>query len=63
MGFKLEYLEDGTVKGVLDLKEEGQRKTFPKLENLQEISEAEKPLPTLKKSKETKPETKAAVPM
>ena len=63
MGFELEYLDDGTVKGVLDLKEEGQREVFPKFENLQEISETEKQQSLSRKKEVTKPGTKAAVPM
>ena len=63
MGFKLEYSDDGTVKGVLDLKEEGLYANCPKFENLQEISETEKQVPLSGKNEEVKPKTKAAVPM
>jgi hypothetical protein len=33
MGFKLEYLDDGTVKGILDLKEELLEARCPELKN------------------------------
>ena len=63
MVFKLEYSDDGTVKGVLDLKEERLYATFPKLDNMQEISETQKQAPLSGKNEEAKPEIKAAVPM
>ncbi len=42
MGFKLEYLSDGTVKGVLDLKEEMPREKCPETESLGPSPEVEK---------------------
>jgi hypothetical protein len=33
MGFKLEYLDDGTAKGILDLKEEFPEASRPELKN------------------------------
>ena len=62
MGIKLEYSDGGTVKGVLDLREEGLYATCLKLENLQEISETEKQVPLSGKNEGAKPKTKAAVP-
>jgi acetyltransferase len=59
MGFKLEYLSDGTVKGILDLKEETLETHRPKLESLQEASEAEKQKTPA--SKENKEEAKQGV--
>ena len=54
MGFKLEYLDDGTVKGVLDLKEEILNAQCPELKSPQVIHEAEKQeTPTSEKNKET----------
>jgi acetyltransferase len=61
MGFKLEYLSDGTVKGVLDLKEEVFEARCPKLESQQEASEAEKQkTPVSKEKEETKQKVNAA---
>jgi acetyltransferase len=61
MGFKLEYLDDGTVKGILDLKEEILEARCPELKSLQEIPEAEKQeTPVSEENKETarqEPET------
>jgi acetyltransferase len=61
MGFKLEYLSDGTVKGILDLKEEILEARCPELKSLQEIPEAEKQeTPVSEENKETarqEPET------
>jgi acetyltransferase len=60
MGFKLEYLNDGTVKGILDLKEEVLEDRCRKLENLQEPPEAEKQkTPVSKEKKEAEQETEA----
>jgi hypothetical protein len=42
MGFKLEYLSDGTVKGVLDLKEEMLRTKCPEPEKAKPPSETKK---------------------
>jgi acetyltransferase len=42
MGFKLEYLSDGTVKGVLDLKEEMPRDKCPEPESSEPPSKADK---------------------
>jgi acetyltransferase len=54
MGFKLEYLEDGTVKGILDLKEEAR---CPELKNTQGIAAAEKQETSVsKENKEAKQE-------
>jgi acetyltransferase len=52
MGFKLEYLDDGTVKGILDLKEELLEARCPELKNAKGNSVSEE-------NKETK-EAKAA---
>ncbi len=61
MGFKLEYLSDGTAKGVLDLKEEILEDKCPKMENQQKASETEQQKSTAsKEKKETEQETKAA---
>jgi acetyltransferase len=58
MGFKLEYLEDGTVKGILDLKEEA-RCLEPK--NTEGIAAAEKEeTSALKENKGAKQEAEAA---
>jgi acetyltransferase len=61
MGFKLEYLDDGTVKGILDLKEEIFEARCPELESLKEIPEAEKQKASVsKENKEAKQEAEAA---
>jgi len=61
MGFKFEYLSDGTVKGFLDLKEEIADSSCPKTENEPENSEKEKPKTSASKEKaEAKQGTKAA---
>ena len=61
MGFKLEYLGDGTVKGILDLKEELLEVQCPELKRLQEIPEAEKQkAPASVENKEVKHEAEAA---
>jgi acetyltransferase len=61
MGFKLEYLSDGTVKGLLDLKEEILEDYCPKPSKQQETPEAEKQKKLAPKEKtEAKEETKAA---
>jgi acetyltransferase len=57
MGFKLEYLSDGTVKGLLDLREEILEDRCPRPESQQEASEAEKQKKPAAKEKE---EAKAA---
>jgi len=59
MGFKLEYLSDGTVKGFLDLKEEVLEDRCPKPENRQEASGAEKQKKFVSEEKEIKEEAKA----
>jgi acetyltransferase len=60
MGFKLEYLDDGTVKGILDLKEEIFEARCRELESLQEVPEAEKQkAPVSKENKEAKQEAEA----
>jgi acetyltransferase len=62
MGFKLEYLEDGTVKGILDLKEEIFEARCRELESLQKVPEAEKQkAPVSKENKEAKQEAEAAL--
>ena len=62
MGFKLEYLDDGTVKGILDLKEEIFEASYPELESLQKVPEAEKQkAPVSKENKEAKQEAEAAL--
>jgi len=58
MGFKIEYLSDGTAKGVLDLKEEVFEARCRELANQREDSEAEKQKTSV--SKESKQDTKAA---
>ncbi len=61
MGFKLEYLSDGTIKGVLDLKGEILEDQCPKPETQQETPEAEKQKkPVVKEKAEAKDEAKAA---
>jgi acetyltransferase len=62
MGFKLDYLDDGTVKGVLDLKEEITTAECPDLGKLQTIPEVKKQKkPATEKTKETvKPEAEIA---
>jgi acetyltransferase len=61
MGFKLEYLSDGTVKGLLDLREEVLEDRCPKPESVQEAPEAEKEKkPASKEKEEAKEEAKAA---
>jgi acetyltransferase len=62
MGFKLEYLNDGTVRGNLDLKEEIPKTECPELKKLQEIPETEmQEAPVSEKSKETaKPKAEIA---
>jgi acetyltransferase len=52
MGFKFEYLSDGTVKGLLDLKEEILEDRCSKLESPQETLEAEKQKTSASKEKE-----------
>jgi acetyltransferase len=62
MGFNLEYLADGTVKGVLDLKEEVPENRCPERESLMEVPEAE-PKESFKEENEKvkqQPETAAA---
>ena len=58
MGFKIEYLSDGTAKGILDLKEEVFEARCRELANQREDSEAEKQKTSV--SKESKQDTKAA---
>jgi RimJ/RimL family protein N-acetyltransferase len=61
MGFKLEYLDDGTVKGILDLKEELLEAQCLELKSLQEVPEAEKQkTPVSEENKEVKQEAEAA---
>ena len=61
MGFKLEYLDDGTVKGILDLKEELLEVQCPELKSLQEIPEAEKQkAPVSVENKDAKHEAEAS---
>jgi acetyltransferase len=62
MGFNLEYLSDGTVKGVLDLREEIFEDRVLRLKSEQEeFSDLEKPkAPLSKGNDETKQETEAA---
>jgi acetyltransferase len=57
MGFKIEYLSDGTVKGLLDLREEVLEDRCPRPESQQEASGAEKQKKLVAKEKE---EAKAA---
>jgi ribosomal protein S18 acetylase RimI-like enzyme len=62
MGFNLEYLSDGTVKGMLDLKEEVLESRCPERESLMEVPEAE-PKESFKEENEKgkqQPETAAA---
>jgi len=59
MGFKLEYLSDGTVRGILDLKEEVLEARCRERENQQETSEAEKQKTSTSKE-EAKQEAKTA---
>jgi acetyltransferase len=57
MGFKLEYFDDGTVKGILDLKEEIFEARCRELESLRETPEAEKQKASVsKENKEAKQE-------
>jgi acetyltransferase len=58
MGFKIEYLSDGTAKGVLDLKEEVFEARCRELENQREDSAEEKQKTSA--SKESKQDAKAA---
>jgi acetyltransferase len=61
MGFKLEYLDDGTVKGILDLEEETIEARCPELRNTKVITAAEKQETSASEvNKETKQETEAA---
>jgi hypothetical protein len=60
MGFKIEYLSDGTAKGTLDLKEEVLEDRCPKLESQQEDPKAEKQKTSASKEKESKQDAKAA---
>jgi hypothetical protein len=61
MGFKLEYLEDGTVKGILDLKEEIFEARCRELESPREVPEAEKQkAPVSKENKDAKQEAETA---
>jgi acetyltransferase len=60
MGFKIEYLSDGTAKGILDLKEEVLEDRCPKLESQQEDPKAEKQKTSASKEKESKQDAKAA---
>jgi acetyltransferase len=62
MGFDLEYLSDGTVKGVLDLKEEVLETRCPQRESPMEIPEAELEESFKKENEKFKqqPETAAA---
>jgi acetyltransferase len=63
MGFKLEYLDDGTVKGILNLKEELLGARCPELKSLQEIPEAEKQeIPVSEENKETARQEPEATP-
>jgi acetyltransferase len=63
MGFKLEYLDDGTVKGILNLKEELLEARCPELKSLQEIPEAEKQeIPVSEENKETARQEPEATP-
>jgi acetyltransferase len=58
MGFKLEYLDDGTVKGILDLKEEAR---CPELKNTKGLASAEKHETSVsEENKEAKQEAEAA---
>jgi acetyltransferase len=61
MGFKLEYLSDGTAKGILDLKEEVFEARCRELANEREDSEAEKQkTPASKEKEESKQDAKTA---
>ena len=61
MGFKLEYLKDGTVKGVLDLKEENFDKCpEPKNPQLAHKPEKQETLISEKTKKTAQPESETA---
>jgi acetyltransferase len=61
MGFKVEYLNDGTVKGILDLKEETLEARCPELKNTKAIAAAEKhETSASEENKEPKQEAEAA---
>ena len=60
MGFDLEYLKDGTVKGILDLKEEMPEEACLRIRTEQEaLTKVESPEPTAVKEKE-KQQTESA---
>jgi hypothetical protein len=62
MGFKLEYLKDGTVKGVLVLKEEMHSDKCPEPKSSDPLPEAEKKetLTPEKAEKDAQPESEVA---
>jgi len=60
MGFNLEYLNDNTVKGTLDLGEEIFEERCPELKALKEIPEMKKPDSFPKETKETRKMKEAA---
>jgi RimJ/RimL family protein N-acetyltransferase len=64
MGFKLEYLKDGTVKGVLDLKEEmlSDKCPEPKSPQLTHEPEKQEKLVSEKTKKTAQPEAETASP-
>jgi len=62
MGFKLEYLDDGTVKGILDLKEEILKIECPPPKATQEAPKTALQKEVLAKSEEIPPEESEATP-
>jgi hypothetical protein len=60
MGFKLEYLKDGTVKGMLDLKEETFKCPEPKSPQITHESEKQETLISEKTKKTAQPEAETA---
>jgi GNAT superfamily N-acetyltransferase len=62
MGFKLEYLDDGTVKGILDLKEEILKIECPPPKATQEAPKTALQKEVLAKCEEMSPEESEATP-
>jgi acetyltransferase len=62
MGFCLQYLADGTVKGTLDLRDEVLNASHPGLETLKEIPEVENQVKCSKDIKDVQEEAEAAAP-
>ncbi|HEX9862645.1 MAG TPA: bifunctional acetate--CoA ligase family protein/GNAT family N-acetyltransferase [Candidatus Bathyarchaeia archaeon] len=60
MGFKIEYLSDGTAKGILDLKEEVFEARCRELANQREDAATEKQKTSTSKEKESKQDAKTA---